>query len=360
MRCAVAALALLGAACAERGDPPGAGGAPPLAPPADAPGETFPEPPVLPAGPRPGPARGRGAAAVRENEGCVGCHAAEARAWSASRHRTAHTNATYQRALALDGGPFCQGCHAPEAPGRAPPDRPTADLGVGCVTCHVVEPGTVLGGPARGASAAPHPVLRPATFAAAGGAGACASCHEFRFPSGGGSDDGAFMQTTIREHARSSGAATPCVDCHMPRGADGRRDHGFSNVRDPAWLRAALDASAARLADGALRVTLAQRAPGHAFPTGDLFRRLEIGCGPATGPASARVHLARHWRPGARGRELARDDRLFDDPVDVDLDCRGASRWWVRLQRVLTPGPDDDPRDDRLDGEVELHGGPLP
>ena len=40
--------------------------------------------------------------------------------------------------------PFCRGCHAPESNAVDEESKTVRELGIGCVTCHVTEPGSVL------------------------------------------------------------------------------------------------------------------------------------------------------------------------------------------------------------------------
>jgi hypothetical protein len=155
--------------------------------------------------------------------------------------------------------------------------------------------------------------------------------------------------------------------------ASGGRSHAFAAVRDPGWLGSKLTAKASR-GDGEVRVTLAQTDPGHGFPTGDLFRRLAVGCElrSAGGKVLGRDvrYLARHFEavPGRSGRRLVRDDRVFGEPVVVDLDCAlgapGARlaqlSWWVTYQRVATVGTGTNPADAKVESEVPLHSGVLP
>ena len=320
----------------------------------------------------PRPYRGRLETAVLLNATCVSCHEEEAEAWRGSRHHHAATDPAFRRAFAIEPTAFCRGCHAPESRGAETPPRAVSELGVGCVTCHVTEEGSVLAAPSAEGDAqvaAPHPLQRSAELA---GTGACAGCHEFRFPGLPGSDDGRFMQTTVREHQRAPAAADSGAACHMPL-VGGRRSHSFAEVRDPAWLRANLRATAERI-EGGVRITLAQPAPGHAFPTGDLFRRLEVSC--ELEDASGRVlgravrHLARHFEivPREPARQLSRDDRVFAEPVVVDLAVAppasiqgsGALSWRVSLQRVATVGVGTNPADAKIESEVELYSGVLP
>jgi hypothetical protein len=310
-------------------------------------------------------------AAVASNATCVSCHDEEAREWRGSYHQRANTDAAYRKAFAIEPSPFCRGCHAPEADPRKEPPVAVSELGVGCVTCHVTEEGVVLAAasPGRSAAPAPHPLRRSPEFARSGG---CAGCHEFRFPVPGGNEDAFFMQTTAREHQRSPGAAKACADCHMPLEA-GRRSHDFAQVRDPAWLRANLEATAERTEDDTLRVTLVQPNPGHAFPTGDLFRRLEVGYelrtrGGALVRREAR-HLARHFEvvAGQPSRHLSRDDRVTSEPKVVELELPSPTAappgsrisWWVTYQRVATIGMGTDPAEATVESEVKLHSGDI-
>jgi hypothetical protein len=317
----------------------------------------------------PHPFRQRLDAAVALNATCESCHDDEANEWRGSRHHASDTDPAYRRAFAIEPTAFCRGCHAPESnPTSEPPDA-VSHLGVGCVTCHVTEQGQVLAATASRGGSAPHPLRRSAEFAETG---ACASCHEFRFAMGVGDDDGQHMQTTMREHRRSAGRGQPCAACHMPA-RQGRRSHAFDEVRDPAWLRANLVATAERRDAGEVVVTLAQPAPGHAFPTGDLFRRLEIGSElrSADGRLLGRDvrYLARHFEmiPGLPGRTLVRDDRVFDRPTAVSMRPspgsatapRGVLRWWVTYQRIATVGTGTDPAGALVESEVALHSGKL-
>ena len=290
----------------------------------------------------PTPYRGRGAAAVALNATCVGCHAEQAEAWRTSMHRHAYDNPAFQVGLAAEPTAFCRDCHAPEA---------NAELGVACVTCHVTAEGTVLAGPASGTAAsrsptaAPHALARRAEFAGAAG---CAGCHEFPFPGAPSRDERHLMQTTLLEHARV-GAGARCTSCHA--------SHAFSEVRDPAWLSSRLRVRAEIVRSATpsttARITLEQTAPGHAFPTGDLFRRLAVRVGPET------RYLARHFEGR---RVLTRDDRVFDEPRVVELPiAAGASEvaWSVTLERVAAVGAGSEPARATIESAVLLHSGVL-
>lgn len=285
----------------------------------------------------PGPSRGERADAPALNARCEGCHVEVASEWRGSLHQRAYLDPDYAESLAREPSAFCRGCHAPEAdPARdAPPEL--AALGVGCVTCHL--PGrTVLAAPADEQRAAPHEVLRLASFA---GAAACGGCHEFGFP---GRPEEA-MQGTVREHASSGHAQTSCADCHMPRRADGRRDHRFAASRDPELLRRSISVSAQRRGSSA-HLVLKPGWVGHAVPTGDLFRRLVVEAEVADADwqvlaQDARV-LGRRFADRSGPRVQIADDRVGaqgSSPVEVVLELGEAAmgraiRWRVQYERV--------------------------
>ena len=356
--------------------------------------------PAVTAGPAerallPRPQRGRMLDAVRQDAECQHCHPDEAEDQRRSFHRRAAVDPAYRAAFAIEPSPFCEGCHAPEAaltkeivaaaqnspaPAAAIEEAipaPVLAMGVGCVTCHVTDDGEILAAPRKDGSPgqAPsraHAVRRSPGFARTGG---CVGCHEFPFPRGSiATGDGDFMQTTAREHARSKGAERACADCHMPL-VRGRRSHAFAEVRDPAWLQKQLRATAARAGEGTLRITLVQSDPGHAFPTGDLFRRLAVGCEVRSPRGEILARDVRYPRRhldatrGLFGRVLTADDRVFDAPVEIDLDVSDAGergsgggakvRWWVIYQRVATAFEGPKPEEAKVESEVMLHRGEM-
>lgn len=318
----------------------------------------------------PGPAPlHRAGDAVARNADCVACHDEIAEEWQDSLHREAYTSRDFQSALRSEPMPFCRGCHAPEADTRRP-EPELAALGVACVSCHLPAGDAVLSAaPVDAVNDAAHPVLRDAKFA---GPDACVNCHQFPFPDRRAVPE--YMQTTIREHAASTQADRSCADCHMPRvtGRDGReyRSHAFVASRDPAWMRQAFTVTAARPTAERVVLTLdlLEDNIGHAFPTGDLLRRLTVSLSVEGGgtPRQQRF-LTRHWtreRPGRR--VLAHDDRLGigEDPrvVEFTLDPADADRpvrWDVRYERVQAFIGAGEERA-RVVGGQDLFAGSLP
>ncbi|MBK6514187.1 MAG: hypothetical protein IPG04_08715 [Polyangiaceae bacterium] len=319
--------------------------------------------------PMPGPARGRMEAAVRANDGCVACHADVAAEWRGSLHQRANIEPAYQRSFAIEPLPFCRSCHAPEAVSTEEEPEAVSHLGVGCVTCHVTEAEGVLAAPLRSPAAerSPHALTRSATF---GSAEACAGCHEFRFPFTRALGKATLMQSTHSEHAESPASGRSCADCHMPARPGGGRSHRFAASRNPDFLRGAALITATRKGVGLVEVTLTPKDPGHAFPTGDLFRRIEVHA-EVEGPdrmslASSVRYLARHWgfKPGHVERLLVSDDRVANEPrtVELELGEQAAGReivWRVAYQRVAHPKGIDE-ADAEIEGEVVLAAGRLP
>lgn len=277
---------------------------------------------------------------------CQACHPEVASEWARSRHHLAFTNADFQRSYAREPLTFCRDCHAPARVRARPLAGDEAEaLGVGCIDCHGEGP-AIHTGPGPASVQAPHLLARSADF----GTRSCARCHEFAFPAASRRPPGSMMQTTMREHLASAHADRGCDACHLPsRTSDGagRRDHSLAATRDPDALRRALAVTATREGNDLL-VSIEPRDIGHAFPTGDLFRRLavhaELHVGGERVAATTR-HLARHFV--ARRREDGTLDPAFlwpelDDrlrgPTTIRLTlgpaARGELRWSIDLERV--------------------------
>jgi len=292
------------------------------------------------------------------NAQCESCHAAIAAEWRQSMHRQAHVDPVYQRALAIEPLPFCRACHVPDAdPSREPPAR-VGVLGISCVTCHV-SGSHILAAPLSGASEPPapeeHAVTRDPRFASVA---ACARCHEFEFPDRVLRAEPEWMQRTVAEHALSAFTVAPCATCHMPlviTAAERHRSHRFQQGRDEEILRRSVAIAAKRLDAARIQLTLSPRNVGHAVPTGDLFRRLELSAevGGEDHVLLARQtrHLARHFRSrmvaSTALKTVARDDRPGgmdhgQRPVVITLDLGEPAQgrpihWRLVYQRVEHP-----------------------
>ena len=323
--------------------------------------------------PGPWPARQRAKSAAEVlalNARCESCHAEIAAEWHDSFHARAYTNRAFQRALAIEPLPFCKGCHAPEANPNGKADVRLTNLGIGCVSCHVID-GAVLA-KQGGRTCAGQPALQLAQF---GGPAACVNCHQFAFPGETLASGVAPMQSTIIEHAAGNFARVPCAGCHMPTTANGHASHRFEGPRNEAFMKTALVVEARRLSPQLVELSLRSKGVGHDFPTGDLFRRIEVSA-EALGPEQSKmagdvVYLTRRFKtmrtPGGLMRRVSvGDNRLgvgSDSNRAIQLDLGpDAAKWpivWrVAYQRVEHPGMVGQP-DAILDGEIELARGVL-
>lgn len=225
---------------------------------------------------------------------CTSCHEAAAASWRHSAHAKAWSNEVFQAAYRVEPQAFCRGCHAPLSDPSRAPTALAAQEGVSCVACH----------------AKPHAER-------VDGTAVCARCHEFAFPGPAPvARAPTFMQTTVREHRQSVDGATSCADCHMRKQASGARDHGV--IVDAALVRSGLSVTvrASRTTAGIrVRFELSARA-GHAVPTGDMMRRLELRTWVDGGPV-VRAELARVFADVREGARSARVE-VMDTRVPAD------------------------------------------
>lgn len=262
------------------------------------------------------PVGGPPAVAATEARPCGGCHLPAEDGWRKSRHREAFRGRDFQRAFADDPYAFCADCHAPRR--RDLGAVAAAPLGVDCVSCHtnaVLHEREALAGSPRNSLPSTAP---------------CATCHEFSNPI-----QATMLQTTATEHRASAYADVACVDCHM-QSSGGRRDHTSSVTRNPALLSGALAYEASE-ENGQLVVLLRSQGVGHRFPTGDLFRALEVHAW-VEGPdgsmlAETATSLHRDWDdvrrvPGSRGS----DTRLGESPTRIVLPAPSTRGAVLRVQ----------------------------
>jgi len=206
--------------------------------------------------------------------GCASCHAAISAEWARSRHALAWTNGIFQREYQAQPRPWCVNCHAPmpvQQAGLAAGDHALADQGVSCATCHVRR-GRIVA--ARTSPGSPHDPIVDPTF---GSPAFCADCHQFTFPVL--SRDGEVermtrhpMQDTVGSFLRGPYAAEPagCLTCH-----GSAQNHAYGGGHDPGMLEAALDVAWCRRGDQ-LEVTITNTGAGHAVPTGDVHRHMNL------------------------------------------------------------------------------------
>lgn len=306
------------------------------------------------------------------DERCAGCHEEIAAEWRSSLHHRAWENPYFVRAYAAEPLPFCRKCHAPGADPSAEPPPAAREAGVGCTTCHVV-PAGIVG--VRGHARAQAPASAPASASASASAlaqparedghdvigdarlatpAACGGCHDFALPGPPGFDAGK-MQDTLGEHRRSAASTTTCQGCHMPlvpsQKAPGgtHRSHAFRVQGDRGMLAQAVVVKGAELRKGEVRLEIAPGAIGHAFPTGDLHRQVEVRAAPidpaghALTAGSSEI-LGRTFGPARAGHgtlvRVQRSDTRLTGPRTIVLPVPPATRrarWQIVWQR-LPPG----------------------
>ncbi|HWB81890.1 MAG TPA: multiheme c-type cytochrome [Nannocystaceae bacterium] len=276
---------------------------------------------------------------------CMGCHVDATAQWLASPHATSFVDGPFQSAHRREPQAFCRACHAPEQDPAIVEATTAAGFGISCVTCHV-DDDTVAA-----STSASHPALRAAID--------CDGCHEFDFPDAALREHPLQMQRTVSEHDVSPFAATPCAGCHMPQD-----DH---RMRAETLLESAIDVRVARTNDG-VRLELRVLAAGHAVPTGDLFRRLEVGAmivDPRAPQGPALRYLSRRFDDGVQSNAIAVLMETADDRVPADGTARIVELalpdadarpivWWVEHQRVAFPRGGE-----ALDGRTPMAGGLL-
>ena len=267
------------------------------------------------------------------NAKCEGCHVEEAQQWRGSLHQNAFKDPLFQRAYTLEPLAFCRGCHAPEADPAKAPAPELAELGVACTTCHV-EAGSVVTA-SRVSGRSPHPVKADPALATRN---ACARCHEFQFPT----LPGVAMQSTLSEHRLSTANNRECQSCHMPLDPrTNKRTHDFSVLKSPQMIRSGVQVSASRWNATSIEVTLRPGNIGHAFPTGDLFRRLEL-----------RACVDRG------GREVCAPPAHLGRKYRVQTTAQGTLRIPIADTRVAAPGTAP-PSTVRLPFDFDIEGLPV-
>jgi hypothetical protein len=260
---------------------------------------------------RGGPAPDLRAPAMRglASPSCGGCHEAERTAWDVSMHHASFSSEDFQSSYREEPSTFCVDCHAPL--GRKLGTATAYAHGIGCESCHPASSEHAKGPVAVRATTSP-----------------CAPCHEFESERAR-----TFLQSTEHEHRASRYRDTSCIDCHMARSDAGTRDHRFDVSRNPGVLSRALFVGAPRREADYVAFVLRGVAVGHRFPTGDIFRRLQV----------------RAWIEDERGRILADQDFALNRDWDAHRAARSPR---VRAVEHGDTRLDDDPRELRVPLDV--------
>lgn len=244
----------------------------------------------------------RDAEAPAEYADCAKCHARIAAEWRGSLHANAWSDPLFQASYLREPEPFCRSCHAPLSTERKPKGLAARD-GISCAVCHV-RGGEIYGLRGRARDTAGHAVQATADLASSG---FCGGCHQFGFfvlpqrravPRFEGPH---VQQATYAEWAggRHAEQGIRCQDCHMaPERAEGQRpwrSHAFPGADSELLTQAVQVQVEAKVTEQGTEVEVVLRnRTGHAYPTGDLFRRalLEVRpAGPTARPEDLRQFL---------------------------------------------------------------------
>lgn len=264
--------------------------------------------------------------ALLDAAACATCHAAIAAEWATSRHALAWTNGIFQREYTGRPLQWCVNCHAPLTTQQAGQFR---DRGVDCATCHVRAGGLVA---QRKRAGSPHATIADPSF---GSPAYCADCHQFTFPELTSRGDVTRMtrypmQDTVASFLAGPYAREPdgCMACH-----GSRTNHAYLGGHDPAMLAAALeltwcrrdnasavprtgssaepragssaDPSEAASAGPAIELSLKNVAAGHAVPTGDIHRHMNLHLWRSSAPeAMFEAFYGRRFDPADDGGKV--------------------------------------------------------
>ncbi len=289
------------------------------------------------------------------DQGCIGCHVDDARHWHASAHASAFTNEIFQAEWQPHHQAACVRCHAPLADPEAPQGE-AAQNGISCAVCHVREVSVLS---AHASPEAPHPITVDATLSTSE---SCAGCHDFTFAAVAPTpyDESEMLQGTMREWHEVEGRGT-CQHCHMPEG-----NHAMPGARDASLLARALHVEATADVVGRqteVTLTLTSEA-GHAVPTGDMYRRLQVEAWPLTrNAAQVSTTLMRRFERRGGAMHQVSDDRVpANAPRVVTLRLPHARRiaWritWQALDPALAEArwiPERDASRVVAEGEIEV------
>ena len=229
-----------------------------------------------------------------DSNGCATCHAEIVAEWSKSRHALAWTNGIFQREYSERPLAWCVNCHAPLTTQQAGQFR---DRGVDCATCHI-RGGMLVSTHKRPGS--PHQTIADPSF---GSPAFCADCHQFTFPVLGPAGQATRMtahpmQTTISSFIEGPYAheRDGCMACH-----GSRKNHAFLGGHDPGMRNASVEVAWCTRGDH-LEVSVKNTVAGHAVPTGDIHRHMNLRIWRSSAPESLfEAFYGRRFEPDDSG-----------------------------------------------------------
>lgn len=211
------------------------------------------------------------------SEKCKNCHKKEFEEWSLSIHKKSYSNFFFKEALKEEPRIWCVNCHAPfhelNEISNLKEDKNLSE-GIGCPVCHVKN-GEIFGTKER-LDLKEHKVFEDKSF---GNGNLCKNCHEFNFTDSHEPNikySNFPMQTTFSEFKefQSIHKKDSCNSCHLKNSS-----HSFSGPNDKEFLKKNVLVKFNTIKQNQnyilkLKITILKI--GHAFPSGDLFRSVNV------------------------------------------------------------------------------------
>lgn len=274
---------------------------------------------------------------------CGSCHQKQYEEWNGSRHQLGFMNDIFLEGYRFEKKEFCVNCHAPlqnqvmeigdhtvEELEKMPKNLlPLTHEGITCVTCHVRENKILTLHDKKD-----NGVHEFRTAKNLGSPEFCANCHQFNFPNNS-EDIPRFthepMQNTLQEWRyyaknapqkaeRKDIVPNSCQSCHMPQGM-----HTFRGAHDTVLLRNSVELRFYTQNDSVFAY-MASVGVGHEYPTGDLFRHLNLTIKNAGNETVFKYRI---------GREFAFNGLNMSTVKNTSLKPNQPQRVFVGMQREL-------------------------
>ncbi|HET9619762.1 MAG TPA: multiheme c-type cytochrome [Kofleriaceae bacterium] len=289
------------------------------------------------------------ASPLLDASGCASCHAEIVAEWSTSRHALAWTNGIFQREYSERPLAWCVNCHAPLTTQQAGQYK---DRGVDCATCHV-RAGALVSAHKRPGS--PHQTVADPSF---GSPAFCADCHQFTFPVLGSHGEATRMTAHPMQTTISSFNAGPyaherdgCMACH-----GSRKNHAFLGGHDPGMRNASIEVAWCTRGER-LEVSVKNTVAGHAVPTGDIHRHMNLRIWRSSAPeALFEAFYGRRFEPDdAGGKRTVWDSTIAPGQTRQHTlalaDLGGAPGEPLNLELTYVFLENEQPRADRAPSE---------
>ncbi|MDF3821323.1 multiheme c-type cytochrome [Leptospira sp. 96542] len=215
----------------------------------------------------------------RSSKDCKGCHKQIYTNWFSSRHRQSHSNRLYQFSFSKEPMDWCENCHAPLRDSMNG-QKIHPEEGISCITCHLRNQEIIVTNLPELKETLVHTYKVIQDF---NSSKLCESCHDFNFPTWESIKSSkqtieysrVSMQGTASEWLTSGmNHESDCIDCHLLPGT--KNSHKFPGGHSLKELKDSFTITGRYLSGNTLQINIQSSRIGHAFPTGDLFRALNL------------------------------------------------------------------------------------